>query len=66
MRIVPIGNGRPELRIYVQLPTPEFQLLWSMVVQTDEELEALACQQRVLFTDKGWVAPDRDKALSTN
>ena len=53
MRVVPIGQGRPELRIYVQHPTPEFQLLWSLVT-TDGELEALVCQQRQLFEAKGW------------
>jgi hypothetical protein len=51
-----IGNGRPELRIYVQHPTPAFQLLFSMVKATDEELEALARQQRQLFEANGWAA----------
>ena len=26
MRMVPIGRGRPELRIYVRHPSPEFQV----------------------------------------
>ena len=53
MRIVPIGNGRPELRTYVQHPTPAFQLLWSKVT-TQDEGNAFARQQRQLFEAKGW------------
>jgi hypothetical protein len=59
MRIVPIGNGRPELRIYVQHPTPEFQLLTSQLLKTGEELDTLARQQRQLFEAKGWTVEAR-------
>ena len=55
MRLVPWGDGsRPEFRLYVQHPTPEFQLVTSQVLTTDEELDGLARQQRQLFEAKGW------------
>jgi hypothetical protein len=62
MRVVPIGSGRPELRIYVQHPTPEFQLGLSPVVKTNEKLDVLARQQRQLFEPKGLTAVYREDA----
>jgi len=55
MRIVPghRGGDRPEQRIYVQHPTPAFQLPWSQVTTTEDALDALARQQRQLFEAKG-------------
>ena len=48
----------PELRMYVQRPSPAFQLGWSHVVTTYEELDAVARQRRQLFEAKGWTAHD--------
>jgi len=54
MRIVPWGaNGRPEFRMWGEHPTAAFQLMFSQVVATDDELDALARQQRQLFEAKG-------------
>ena len=53
--LVPWGAGsRPEFRLWVQRPTPEFQLMFGQVVTTDDELKALARQQRQLFEAQGW------------
>ena len=55
MRMVPWGErSRPEFRMWVQHATLAFQLMFSQVVATDDELEVLARQQRQLFEAKGW------------
>jgi len=55
MRLVRWGEGsRPEFRMYVQHATPEFRLVTSQLLTADEELDALARQQRQLFEAKGW------------
>lgn len=55
MRLVPWGaSTRPEFRLWIQHPTPAFELATSQIVTTDDELDAIARQQRQLFEAKGW------------
>lgn len=55
-RMVPIGDGRPELRIYVtRLETGELDLLWSQVLDGGRQVGELAEAKRRDFEAKGWI-----------
>jgi hypothetical protein len=40
--------------LWIQHPTPAFELMTSQIVTSDTELETLARQQRQLLDAKGW------------
>src|SRR5262245_48562508 len=62
-RVVAWGDcTRPEFRLWIQHPTPAFELATRQVVSTDAELEAPARQRRQLFVAKGWTDATEQEA----
>ena len=54
--MVPIGDGRPELRFYVSSrETGELELLWSQVFTDGRQVGDLAAEKKKEFEAKGWV-----------
>ena len=65
-RLNPIGNSRPELRIYVSNgPTVNADdMLWSVTPLNERGVGRLSRERRAAFLERGWIelegADDRD------
>ncbi len=53
-RIVPLDDGRPEIRFYVSQSDGTMDLRWSMVLRDGRDVNELAQQKQREFETRGW------------